>query len=42
MLQLELNRLNEQTNKMNAQIEVDNAIQKLRSYLGIQQDINLW
>jgi len=41
MLQLELNRLNEQTNKMNAQIEVDNAIQKLRSYLGIQQDINL-
>lgn len=35
MLQLELNLLTEQTNMMNARIEVDDRVQSLRSYLGI-------
>jgi outer membrane protein TolC len=41
MLQLELNRLTEETNRMNAQIEVDNNMQALRSYLGIKDDREL-
>lgn len=41
MLQLELNKLTEETNRMNARIEMDNAMQELRSYLGIQEDIEL-
>lgn len=41
MLQLEINKLTEETNCMNARIEVDNAMQSLRSYLGIQQDVEL-
>lgn len=41
MLQLELNKLTEETNLMNTQIEVENAMQTLRSYLGIQEDIEL-
>lgn len=41
MLQLELNKLTEQTNKLNADIEVDNCVQSLRSYLGINEDIEL-
>ncbi len=41
MLQLELNKLTEQTNCLNAQIEVDDYIQSLRSYLGISENINL-
>lgn len=41
MLQLELNRLTEETNRMNAHIEVENCMQSLRSYLGIQEDIDL-
>lgn len=41
MLQLELNKLTEETNSMNARIEVDNAMQSLRSYLGIQDDAEL-
>ena len=41
MLQLELNKLTEETNRMNARIEVENCIQTLRSYLGIQEDIDL-
>lgn len=41
MLQLELNKLTEETNSMNARIEVDNAMQSLRSYLGIQDDTEL-
>lgn len=41
MLQLELNKLTEQTNCLNAQIEVDDQIQSLRSYLGISENINL-
>ncbi|MEG2856356.1 TolC family protein [Bacteroides sp.] len=41
MLQLELNKLTEETNCMNAGIEVDNCMQALRSYLGIQDDAEL-
>ena len=41
MLQLELNKLTEETNKINAQIEMDNCMQSLRSYLGIQDDVEL-
>lgn len=39
MLQLELNKLTEETNRMNAHIEVENSMQELRSYLGIQEDV---
>lgn len=42
MLQLELNLLTEQTNMMNAQIEMDDYIQELRSYLGINENIELY
>ena len=38
---MELNKLTEQTNCLNAQIEVDDYIQSLRSYLGISENINL-
>jgi len=41
MLQLELNKLTEETNRMNARIEVENSMQELRSYLGIQEDVLL-
>lgn len=41
MLQLELNKLTEEANLMNAGIEVDDAMQELRSYLGIQEDVIL-
>ena len=41
MLQLELNRLTEETNRMNARIEMDNCMQELRSYLGIHEDRDL-
>ncbi|GHT11585.1 membrane protein [Bacteroidia bacterium] len=35
MLQLEINKLNEESNRLNAQLEVDDCMQDLRSYLGI-------
>jgi len=41
MLQLELNKLSEETNLMNARIECENAVQSLRSYLGIRDDVQL-
>lgn len=41
MLQLELNKLTEEANRMNARIEMDNCMQELRSYLGIQNDEEL-
>lgn len=41
MLQLELNKLTEQTNRLNAQIDVDNSIQSLRSYLGISENMEI-
>ncbi|MDR0895500.1 MAG: TolC family protein [Prevotellaceae bacterium] len=41
MLQLEVNRLTEETNLMNAQIDVENATLQLCSYLGIQENVTL-
>ena len=41
MLQLEFNKLTEETNRMNARIEMENCMQELRSYLGIQEDIEI-
>lgn len=41
MLQLEINFLSEQTNKMNAQIEMDDNMQDLRSYLGITDNVEI-
>ena len=41
MLQLEINKLTEETNMMNARIEVEDRMQILRSYLGIQQEVTL-
>ena len=41
MLQLELNKLTEETNCMNARIEMDNCMQELRSYLGLLNDDEL-
>ena len=38
-LQLELNRLTEEVNMLNAQIEVDDCMQALRYYLGISEGI---
>ena len=41
MLQLEINHLTEQTNKMNAQIEMEDMMQDLRSFLGIADNSNI-
>ena len=41
MLQLELNKLTEEANQMNARIEMENCMQELRSYLGIREDVEL-
>ena len=41
MLQLEINHLTEQSNRLNAGIEVDNAIQELRSFLGIRDNVEM-
>ena len=41
MLQLEINKLTEETNMMNARIEVEDQMQVLRSYLGFQRDVTL-
>ena len=41
MLQLEVNRLNEETNVMKAQIEVEEAALTFRSFLGLREDENL-
>ena len=37
MLQLEINRLNEETNRLNARIEMDECALDLRSYLGLHE-----
>lgn len=42
MLQLELNRLTEETNSINSRIDMDNCMQELRSYLGIQSNEELY
>lgn len=41
MLQLEINYLSEQTNRMNARIETDDCIQNLRSFLGITDHVEI-
>ncbi|MBO7108723.1 MAG: TolC family protein [Prevotella sp.] len=39
MLQLEVCKLTEETNRLNAEAEVEDAMQTLRSYLGIKDDV---
>ncbi len=41
MLQLEINYLSEQTNRLNARIEMDDRIQNLRSFLGITENVEI-
>ena len=41
MLQLEVSKLSEETDRLNAEMDVEDAMQALRSYLGIQQDVVL-
>ncbi|MCD7930623.1 MAG: TolC family protein [Tannerellaceae bacterium] len=41
MLQLEINLLTQQTNIMNAEIQVDNCIEDLRHYLGLNEGVEL-
>lgn len=41
MLQLEINKLTEETNMMNARIEVEDQMQILRSFLGINREVEL-
>lgn len=41
MLQLEINYLSEQTNRLNARIEMDDRIQDLRSFLGITDNVEI-
>ena len=41
MLQLEINRLNEETNVMDAEINLKEVKQSVRSFLGMEQDIEL-
>ena len=41
MLQLEINYLTEQTNRLNARIEMDDRIQDLRSFLGITENVEI-
>jgi outer membrane protein TolC len=41
MLQLEINRLTEESNMLNAQIDVDDCMQDLRAYLGISEAVDI-
>ena len=41
MLQLEVNKLNEETNLMQARIEVEDAMLTFRSFLGIREDVTI-
>jgi len=41
MLQLEVNRLTEESNMLNAQIDVDDCMQDFRAYLGINEAVGL-
>jgi outer membrane protein TolC len=41
MLQLEINKLSEETNLINARFELEEQMQKFRSFLGIQQEMDL-
>lgn len=41
MLQLEVNKLTEETNRINAQFSVQDEMQDLRSYLNLQDDVTI-
>lgn len=41
MLQLEINRLNEETNVLDAQIALEEQLQNIRSFLGLEQATNI-
>lgn len=41
MLQLEINRLNEETNVMDAQISLEEQMRTFRSFLGLEQDVEI-
>ena len=41
MLQLEINKLTEETNMMNARIQVEDQMQILRSFLGLNQEVEI-
>ncbi|MGL5682215.1 MAG: TolC family protein [Marinifilaceae bacterium] len=41
MLQLEINRLSEETSMMNARMELDNQMQTVRSFLGVEHNVTL-
>jgi outer membrane protein TolC len=41
MLQLEINHLTEQSNRLNARIDVDDRVQDLRSFLGIRDKVEI-
>jgi outer membrane protein TolC len=41
MLQLEVNRLSEESNRLNTQLEVDDRMEDLRSYLGIKEPVKI-
>lgn len=41
MLQLEINRLNEETNVMDAEITLKEVMQSVRSFLGLEQDTDI-
>ncbi len=41
MLQLEVSKLSEETNRLNAEAEVEDAMLMLRSYLGIKEEVTL-
>lgn len=41
MLQLEINRLNEETNVMDAEINLKEVMQSVRSFLGLEQSVEL-
>ena len=41
MLQLEINRLTEESNMLNAQIDVDDCMQDFRAYLGINEAVDI-
>lgn len=41
MLQLEINRLNEETNVMDAEIRLKEVMQSVRSFLGLEQDVEM-
>jgi outer membrane protein TolC len=41
MLQLEINKLNEESAQLNAQLDVDDCMEELRSYLGVKESLSI-